>query len=51
MRDTDQKPFHLKSIIQRDENGNVTKISVMKADRPRFHTLAYNEIVKGGWNP
>lgn len=44
----DQEPFHLKSVVHRDKDGNIRKISVEKAEEPRFHTPAYDEIVKKG---
>jgi hypothetical protein len=44
--DTNQKPFHLKSVIERDKNGEITKINVVSSDRPQFHTPAYDELLK-----
>lgn len=48
MNNKDQEPLHLKSVVHRDKDENITKISVEKAEEPRFHTPAYDEIVKTG---
>ncbi len=51
MSNEDQEPLHLKSVVHRDKDGKIKKISVEEAEEPSFHTPAYDEIVKKGIPP
>ena len=51
MSNEEREPLHLKSVVHRDEDGNITTISVEESEEPRFHTPVYDEIVKKGIPP
>ncbi|BFM05963.1 hypothetical protein GCM10025791_21120 [Halioxenophilus aromaticivorans] len=47
----EQQPRYLKSVVHRNEHGNIIKIAVEKTDNPRFRTPAYDNLVKDGIPP